>query len=409
MRNRLPALVIAVTVSSAPALGVGLDTHGTADPNAPPPTPVVTCQILQNDITVTSFADIYGYQFRGSCTASFPGTGIPSTNAAMYEGGGSWNSNNGMVNEWISGRGGNGQAWEIHGGGNCKLDPWMTGSASASCNTLISSVIGNAPDKLLKSIKVPISASVMDAQARSWLTGKTLAAIELEHKPPMIDEPKNGAIVKFPSNLVIIPYIGAGANTYAVEWHALVNGAWAPQQVFSEAGLKTPLPANKFGASEVWQVRARAHQSVNAGWSPWVQFSVPPKIKFPIGNPPCMNSTAYGATYDVSGMPATIKAGTATKVSLKVTNGSNQVWAAGSNFHLSYHWVQNGAVVVQDGERTNMPSAIQPCGVIVLSATVKAPPAAGAYQIQWDMVLEGVAWFSNQGVMTGNKPVTVTP
>jgi hypothetical protein len=35
--------------------------------------------------------------------------------------------------------------------------------------------------------------------------------------------------------------------------------------------------------------------------------------------------------------------------------------------------------------------------------------ARPSWTIQWDMVNEGVAWFSNQGVATGNKTVTVSP
>jgi hypothetical protein len=62
-----------------------------------------------------------------------------------------------------------------------------------------------------------------------------------------------------------------------------------------------------------------------------------------------------------------------------------------------------------DGLRTLLPSAVPPCGTVILQANVKAQAAAGAYQIQWDMLLEGTAWFSQQGVPTGNKNVTVTP
>jgi hypothetical protein len=106
-----------------------------------------------------------------------------------------------------------------------------------------------------------------------------------------------------------------------------------------------------------------------------------------------------------------MKAGSTTSVTIKVTNGSNQTWGAGSSYHLSYHWAQNGVIVTKpsDGLRTLLLNAVPPCGSVFLQANVKAQAAAGAYQIQWDMLLEGTTWFSMQGVPTGNKNVTVTP
>lgn len=409
MKNRVLVAVTALTLLAPGARAVTLDTHGTGPDTPPPPPPVVTCTLSQNDITVTSFADILGYQIKGSCTVSFPGTNLPPAPAAPYEGGGSWNSTNGMVNEYLKGRDAKNQEWEIHGGGTCKLDPWMTGPAGASCSGAIANATPNAPAIFLKNLKVPISAGVLDGQARAWLTSKTLAAIKLEHEPPSIVEPKDGATVTFPSNLVIAPYLDSPAKTYALEWQAVVNNAWTPETVMDQVGLKTPLPADKFGASQVWRVRARQHQSAKASWSAWNQFSVAAKLKPPLVLLGCGNTQPYGATYDVSAMPATLKAGTTTMVSIKVTNGSNQPWGAGSNFHLSYHWAQNGAVVVPDGQRTFLPSAVAPCQTVTLSATVKAPPSAGTFTIEWDMVEEGVAWFSTKGVPTGNRTVTATP
>ena len=419
MRNRIRAAAAAATspaartagalalaalaVLASPAPAIGFDTRGTGDvPPTPPPPPVVTCSISDGNIKVTSFADILGYQLSGSCVVTFPGTNIkPQTSA--YEGGGSWNSNNGMVNEFIKGRDAKGQVWEIQGGGTCKLDPWMTGPAGASCSTSLGNHTPNAPASLVKHLKVPISASVLDGQARAALTAKTFAAIQLEHRAPEIYKPSESSTVSFPSNLEIAPYLDSPAKTFALEWQAIVNGAWTPQNVMDQAGLVTPLPAGKFGASQIWRVRARQHQSTKASWSGWRMFQVLPNA------PACANAKPYGATYDVSATPASIKAGATIQVPIKVTNGSNQVWGAGTNFHLSYHWAQNGAVVINDGERTTLPNAVQPCGTIVLSATVKAPPSAGTWEIRWDMVLEGVTWFSTQGVPTGNRTVTVTP
>jgi hypothetical protein len=275
LKNSLLLAVIVVSLAAPEARSVGLDTRGTGDGTPPPP--VVTCSLFQDSIVVTSFADILGYTFRGYCTVEYPGTATPPGSGGNYEGGGSWNSTNGMVNEYITGPG-----WEIHSGGTCAKNPWMLGAAGASCNGKISVATPGSP-AFLGSMKVPISAGLLNAQSRGWLTGKTLAAIELEHEPPTITEPNNGASLTATSRLAIVPYIGSGATNYALEWRALVNGAWAPQNVFAEAGASTPLALDKFGAASVWQVRARARQSTKARWSAWVQFVVPPRIKVPVG------------------------------------------------------------------------------------------------------------------------------
>jgi hypothetical protein len=406
VKNRLLLAVTAVTLLSPVARGVMLDTSGTGAPPPPPPPPVVTCTLTQNDITVTSFADIIGYKISGPCKVTFPGTSMKPV-SSTYEGGGSWNSTNGMVNEYLKGRDAKNQIWDIQGGGTCKLDPWMTGPAAASCSTTIGNSTPNAPAIFLKSLKVPISAGVLDQQARGWLTGKTLHAIGAEHQAPVITKPTEGQHATFPLALAISAGPDSPTNNFALEWQAKVNGVWTAKDVTDQVGSTASFPSTKFGDLADWRVRARAHQTTKATWSSWRTFTLP-ILGPPAMATPCGNAAAYGAKYDVSAMPSTMAAGSSTSVSIKVTNGSNQTWALGSNYHLSYHWA-GGPVPQFEGERTFLPSGVPPCGSVVFSAKVVAPSAAGAYQIQWDMVLEGVAWFSNQGVLTGNKSVTVTP
>lgn len=410
--NRVPRSVRPVTplafalalAAAAPAAAVMLDTSGYGSPSPPPP-PVVTCSITENDITVTSFMGIIGYQLKGNCTVTFPGTNNkPQT--SHYEGGGSWNSSNGMVNEFLNGRDAKNQLWEIKGGGTCKLDPWMTGIAAAGCSGQVSNATPNAPTNLVKQMKVPISAGALDAGARAILTGKTLKAIQAENQAPAIVMPSENQTVSGPNvTLTINPGPGSPTKNFALEWQAQVNGAWTAKVVQDQAPLSSQIPVAKFQGLGIWKVRAKAHQSAGAKWSDWRSFKVPV-----LGPPACGNTQPYGATYVVSATPSTMKAGSPpTTTTITVTNGSNQIWGAGTLYHLSYHWAQNGVVVVNDGERTTLPTAVFPCMTIALSAAVKAPPTPGTWEIRWDMVLEGVTWFSAKGVPTGNKPVTATP
>jgi len=38
---------------------------------------------------------------------------------------------------------------------------------------------------------------------------------------------------------------------------------------------------------------------------------------------------------------------------------------------------------------------------------VRMPPIAGTFTIRWDLVQEGVTWFSGANVPTGNATLTV--
>jgi hypothetical protein len=119
----------------------------------------------------------------------------------------------------------------------------------------------------------------------------------------------------------------------------------------------------------------------------------------------------YGAVYTGGNPPVTMSASQAPlNVSITVQNTSSQTWTSGGNFHLSYHWYQGGAQLVRDGERTFMPVNVTPGRTVNLSATVKPPPTPGAWALQWDMVNEGVAWFSDKGVpMSTPRNVNVVP
>ncbi|MFA6081904.1 MAG: RHS repeat-associated core domain-containing protein [Patescibacteria group bacterium] len=88
-------------------------------------------------------------------------------------------------------------------------------------------------------------------------------------------------------------------------------------------------------------------------------------------------------------------------------NTGRNTWLK-SDTHLSYHIYNSaGQLVTWDGVRTLLPRDIAPHGDgVVLNATVKIPSIPGNYTVKWDMVQEGVTWFSEQGVPT--KDVSLT-
>jgi hypothetical protein len=104
----------------------------------------------------------------------------------------------------------------------------------------------------------------------------------------------------------------------------------------------------------------------------------------------------------------TMDAGGRHRVRMTLRNTGNVVWTT-DVFHLSYHWADGkGVIVVADGERTSLPHPVPPGTTIDVCAVVVAPAVEGSYALQWDMVQESVAWFSD--VDRGNlrpEPVSV--
>jgi len=117
----------------------------------------------------------------------------------------------------------------------------------------------------------------------------------------------------------------------------------------------------------------------------------------------------YRATYAVGAVPQ-LQIGQTVAVPVTVTNTGLGVFpAAGATpVDLSYHWYdQSGKLVVWEGLRTALPADLRPGQTVPLQAQVQSPPDGGTYQLRFDLVLEGVSWFSVRGTATGNVTATV--
>ncbi len=89
-----------------------------------------------------------------------------------------------------------------------------------------------------------------------------------------------------------------------------------------------------------------------------------------------------------------MEAGSRQRVRLTLRNTGTGAWTP-DVFHLSYHWAdERGVIVIADGERSALPHPVPPGTNVELCAVVLTPADEGHYALQWDMVQEGVAWFS---------------
>ncbi len=98
-----------------------------------------------------------------------------------------------------------------------------------------------------------------------------------------------------------------------------------------------------------------------------------------------------------------------------VVNDGSNTWPANGNYRLSYHlYDSSGSTLLQwNGKGTVLPTAVVPGNGIWLDAQIDSfansgVTSSGSYSIRWDMVEEGVAWFSDVGVATADFRVLVT-
>lgn len=107
---------------------------------------------------------------------------------------------------------------------------------------------------------------------------------------------------------------------------------------------------------------------------------------------------SYGLTQQ-SGIEG-ISAGDVVTVPLLLTNPGPMRWNADRvpTVHVSYHWKKPGSAYYEvfDGLRTPLPHDVLGGESVRVDAYVQAPAQPGEYVLEWDLVQEDVAWFSQK-------------
>jgi len=210
-----------------------------------------------------------------------------------------------------------------------------------------------------------------------------------------------------------VTWSGSGANPVNIAYH-LFNAAG---QTVVWDGARTPLGGDLApGASRALNVTYTAPiaagsftlaiDTVREGVA-WLSGQGSPYARIALAV-----TSGFNGGYDQSSMPTQATIGATVQLSVRVTNYGQRAWpAAGANpVRLSYHlFTSGGAVVVWDGSRGILPADVAPGQAITVPVTVQLPGAAGGYRIEWDLVQEGVAWFSSLGVPRLVEPFTVQP
>ena len=109
----------------------------------------------------------------------------------------------------------------------------------------------------------------------------------------------------------------------------------------------------------------------------------------------------YRAAFLSQNTPASVIAGDTINVPFRLRNDGTKVWVAGgaNPFRLGSHWYDEVGreVLVPIGYHNDLPHDVRPGNEVKLVARTMAPDTPGRYRLRWEMVHEGVTWFSHQG------------
>lgn len=109
----------------------------------------------------------------------------------------------------------------------------------------------------------------------------------------------------------------------------------------------------------------------------------------------------FQATLEVIDCPATMKVDQYYAVDIDLRNDSPVAWASPGRgvpeVRVSHHWLhESGEMYQYDNDRTNLPHILQPGDKARMNVSLTAPRQPGRFILQWNLVIEGVAWFSQR-------------
>ncbi|MCU1447932.1 MAG: Methyltransferase type 11 [Acidimicrobiales bacterium] len=134
-----------------------------------------------------------------------------------------------------------------------------------------------------------------------------------------------------------------------------------------------------------------------------------------VGATEALSDEAFRATVELQRKPLRIAPGAKALIPVRVVNRSFHPWPAGGKdgwylVSVGNHWLDcNGERVVIDDARARLGTDVQPGHAAVVELEVRAPDDMGEYQLEVDLVQEGVGWFGDRGSSTARRPAEVRP
>jgi len=196
------------------------------------------------------------------------------------------------------------------------------------------------------------------------------------------------------------------ADGFALSYHWLNSAG----EIVIWDGLRTPLPESVSpGASIELMASVEAPERPGDYLLRWdvVQEGVQWLSETDATEPePIAVSVFAGRAFTVleGRAPRVMMAGSVSVVELVLHNDGSRTWTAGGVHAASYHWLgregedvrPNGQSVYWEGRRTSFPAAVRSGEMVALEVAVVAPDRPGLWRLQWDLVEEGICWFSDR-------------
>lgn len=166
--------------------------------------------------------------------------------------------------------------------------------------------------------------------------------------------------------------------------HALVQ---ATEDLLRQRGLD--------GAAKHWVIAASSEPGL-------FEPRLPPTTSLPARTPPPRTvASACDVRYLHYEGPAEVKAGAQFQAVLDIENAGWDEWRSdgAAPVHASYHWLTlNGEMAAFDGLRSALPRPVGPGESCRAFVTIDTPREPGRYILAFDLVKEGVTWFSEAGM-----------
>jgi SpoIID/LytB domain protein len=136
------------------------------------------------------------------------------------------------------------------------------------------------------------------------------------------------------------------------------------------------------------------------------------QIGSPAAQTPLIVTSGFSGGYDQTTTPGIATIGASLLLNVRVSNYGARAWPAGgaNPVHLGYHILTTaGGIVTWDGRRGFLAADLAVGQSAVVQVPVSLPSSLGTYLIAWDLVQEGVAWFSSLGVPRLQESISVQP
>ncbi len=265
---------------------------------------------------------------------------------------------------------------------------------------------GGAPLGVSSGITVA-ATQARDVQWNSLGTPTNIKPGQIVSVPITLTNTGSQTWLKSGANPVYATYHWYNSSWQAVEWgigmwSGLPNDVATGQSVSINAALKAPSTPGSYNL--LWDAIQQGVAWFSAGGAP---LGVASGITVAA-------TQARDLQWTSQSTPSNIQAGQIVGVPITLTNTGSQTWPHnGSNgVYVTYHWYNSSWQAVEwgIGMWSALPNDVATGQSVSLTAALKAPSPPGTYNLLWDVVQQGVTWFSGAGApLMAVSGVTVNP